>query len=126
MNWAVEGCREYLDIDKLAVPTIIQNEIDTYKFEQDSIAQFIEECCTTVEQWQIDYPTQTGQYINLENFKAKNPEVYKAYRRFCEQNGEYALKQRALSQKLKERGFSQQPEGGVRTWSGFRLNVEVT
>jgi hypothetical protein len=49
------------------------------------------------------------------------PKVYLAYKKFCEQTGEMARTQKRLTQNLKERGFTQQPEGSVRRWKGFYL-----
>lgn len=123
LNWAVLGCRDYFDLDGLSVPKVIQDEIDAYRFEQDSIAQFVADRFETMKAFQEEFP---DVYIDEERFKAKNPEVYTEYKKFCEVNGENARSQRRLSQNLAERGFTQQPENGVRTWKGFRLNkIEV-
>lgn len=43
LAWAVQGARDHIELDGLGVPPVIQAEIDKYKFEQDSIAQFIAE-----------------------------------------------------------------------------------
>lgn len=123
LAWLVSGWQQYQEKNQLATPAEIQREIDDYKFEQDSIAQFIYECCETIAAFSEQNP---DVYIAEENFKAKNPDVYAEYKKFCDANGEFARTQKRLSQNLAERGFTQQPENGVRTWKGFRLNkIEV-
>jgi putative DNA primase/helicase len=123
LNWAVQGCRDYFDLDGLDVPEIIQNEINSYRREQDSIAQFIEEACETAEQWKAAHP---NDYFLSSDFQVKNGDFYKAYSKFCETNGEYKRSQRRLTQNLNERGFVQRNSGG-RYWEGIRLldNAEV-
>lgn len=120
INWAIQGCRDYFEIDGLDVPEIIQAEIDAYKREQDSIAQFIEEACETQEQWQTANP---GDYLITANFRIKNGDLYKAYKKFCEENGEFVRSQRRLTQNMKERGFTQTNSGstGGRFWEGITL-----
>ncbi|MEO5857403.1 MAG: phage/plasmid primase, P4 family, partial [Pyrinomonadaceae bacterium] len=123
LNWAVTGCRDYFDLDGLDVPDIIQAEIDVYRREQDSIAQFIEEACQTIEQFKEADP---NTYIIPADFQVKNADLYKAYKKFCEANGEYVRAHRRLTQNLHERGFEQRNSGG-RYWQGIRLaNPEET
>ena len=119
LNWAVLGCRDYFDLDGLCVPNVIQSEIDTYRREQDSIAQFIEECCETFEQARVARP---DEYIISTDYRTANTELYRAYKRFCEENGEYLRSHRRLSQNLQERGFRQMKSGG-RYWDGIKLLV---
>ena len=121
LNWAVQGCRDYFDLDGLDTPQIIQDEIAAYKREQDSIAQFIEERCETLEQ------AEAGQAAGLAGFayspadyRVKNGDLYEAYKTFCKDAGEYLRSQRRLSQNLKERGFKQIMSGG-RYWEGIKL-----
>lgn len=118
LNWAVTGCRDYLDLDSLEVPDVIQAEITKYKFEQDSIAQFIEECCTTLEQARNRV---SEDYIIAGDFHVTNADLYKAYKQFCIENGEYQLKHKKLTQNMTERGFNQRNSGG-RFWEGIRLS----
>lgn len=117
LAWAVQGCRDYFEVDSLDVPETIQREIDAYRYEQDSIMQFIEECCYTYEQALSDWP---DKFVDPINFETDNTSIYKAYRHFCESNGEFPLKHRRLSQKLIERGFKQINRRG-RLWQGIRL-----
>lgn len=116
LAWLFAGWRRYREKNQLTTPPEIEAEIAAYKFEQDSIAQFIAECCEV-------FPPDDDDFSVLDKirYRAANPSVYAAYKRFCEANGEFARSQRRLSQNLAERGFVQQPVNGVRTWTGFRL-----
>lgn len=119
INWAVQGCRDYFEIDGLDVPEIIAGEIASYRREQDSIAQFIEEACQTIEQYQEIRPDETAP----TGFRVSNSDLYKAYKKFCDANGEYVRSHRRLTQNMHERGFRQINSGsaGGRFWEGIRL-----
>ena len=104
LNWMVQGCLEYLNNSDLKTPPIVQDEIDLYKYEQDSIAQFIDECC------EIDASYQTA-----------NGDLYKKYVEFCKEAGEYQRSQRRFTQNLKERGFEQTRNFGQRVWQGISI-----
>ncbi len=118
MNWAVQGCRDYFEVDGLDVPEVIQVEIDRYKKEQDSIAQFIEEACRTYDEAVAEDPEA---YLTPANFTVKNSDLYKAYKSFCEANGEFLRSHRRLTQNMHERGFRQINSAG-RYWEGIELN----
>jgi len=115
LNWAVTGCRDYLDLDGLDVPAVIQAEIDAYRREQDSIAQFIEERCVTLEQ-----ARERVDYVIASEYQVSNAELYKAYKQFCIDNGEFLRSHRRLTQNMTERGFQQKNSGG-RYWEGIKL-----
>jgi putative DNA primase/helicase len=117
LAWAVQGCRDYLDLNGLDVPDIIQTEIDSYRREQDSIAQFIEECCETIEHARVRRPED---YLVPADYRVSNSDLYRAYKRFCEENGEYLRSHRRLTQNMQERGFRQHNSAG-RYWDGIRL-----
>ena len=117
LTWAVQGCRDYFDLDGLDVPDCIQAEIDTYRREQDSIAQFIEERCETIEQGRERLP---DKYLIPADYRVSNKDLYAAYKEFCTANGEYLRSHRRLTQNMHERGFHQLNSGG-RYWDGVKL-----
>lgn len=117
LKWAVDGCRDYFDLDGLDVPDVIQAEIDTYRREQDSIAQFIEERCETIEQGRERLP---DKYLIPADYRVSNKDLYAAYKEFCTANGEYLRSHRRLTQNMHERGFSQGRQSG-RYWDGVKL-----
>lgn len=105
LNWMITGTQLYLNNNDLQVPASIQSEIDLYKYEQDSIAQFLDEA------------SETGI-----NYSVSNKELYARYKEFCSDNGEELRSHKRLSQNLKERGF-EQDKSGARYWNGLRLKV---
>lgn len=119
LNWAVQGCLDYIEHDSLRTPPVIQAEIDAYKYEQDSIAQFLEEHCQTVAQGRT-VAQANGGYFNELDFRAMNSDVYARYRLHCKDNGEFPFKQKRFSQMLIEKGFKKGNSGG-RYWEGLRL-----
>lgn len=115
--WAVQGARDYFETDGLDVPAVIQAEIDRYRFEQDSIAQFIEEKCYTIGQARENRPEI---FHNDLDFRISNGDLYEAYKKFCNANGEYCFSHRRLSRNMTDRGFKQHNSAG-RYWEGIRL-----
>jgi putative DNA primase/helicase len=104
LEWMLEGC-EMWQIHGLRPPEAVTAATTAYKKEQDTLAEFIEECCIK----------ETG----AETGKA---DVYKAYVKWAESNGEHPMKQRTLTTALEERGWLEsksRKEG--RSWDGWKL-----
>lgn len=104
LNWAVQGCLEYLNKSDLDVPKSIQDEIDLYKYEQDLIAQFITEC--------LDFDDQ---------FTTDHQKLYEAYRDFCNQIGSYPFKKPTFTIRMKQKGFEQKNGSGYSYWKNIAL-----
>lgn len=117
LAWAVQGARDYFEMAGLDVPRVIQDEIDAYRKEQDSIAQFLEERCQTIEQAREIRP---DRYFADTEFEVTNSELYSAYEKFCKSNGEYQRSHRRFTQNMLERGFRQGRQRS-RYWEGLRL-----
>lgn len=124
LAWAVQGCRDYFEMDGLDVPPVIQAEIDAYKYEQDSIAQFLAERCQTWEQFQTIKEATPNVWAMESEFETANGDMYAAYKKFCSDNGLYTFSQPRLSRNLKERGYRQRNSGG-RKWEKIRVLGDV-
>lgn len=122
LAWAVQGSLDYFEMGGLDAPKVIQAEIDAYRFEQDSIAQFIQYCLETVDSFKLARP---DEYVIVSNFEADNGKTFETYKKYCNQTGEFCYHQRLLTQKLRERGFTQYPDGGRRKWTGFRIRYDL-
>jgi putative DNA primase/helicase len=121
LAWAVQGARDYFEIDGLDTPPAITAEIERYRREQDSILQFIEECCETAEDLRKLFP---DEHIPDEIIVTQNGDLYNAYKKFCYENGEHPKSHRRLSLKLHEKGFKQiRANSGPRSWIGIRLKM---
>ena len=104
LEWMIEGCEKW-QIHGLAPPETVKAATNAYKKEQDTLAEFIEECCVK------DSTTATTK-----------ADVYKAYVKWAETNGEHPMKQRTLTTALEERGWIEaksRAEG--RAWDGWKL-----
>jgi putative DNA primase/helicase len=117
LAWAVQGCRDYLEVNGFDTPEVIQKAIEEFRRSQDSIGQFLEERCETLIEARARAP---DEYQNPNEFRVYNADLYRAYKKFCDENGEYSRSHRILSQSMKERGYKQQNSGG-RYWEGLRL-----
>ena len=120
LAWAVQGARDYFEMDGLDTPPVIQAEIDAYRKEQDSIAQFLEERCQTIEQARELRERNAGIYFTDNEFEVPNSDLYQAYEKFCRSNGEYQRSHRRFTQNMLERGFKQDRQRS-RYWEGLRL-----
>lgn len=87
LRWAVEGCLEW-QADGLQVPTEVADATDAYRAEEDLLGDFLAACCK-------EDPGIT----------ATATELYKAYQRWAEDDGERAWSQTAFGRALGERGF---------------------
>lgn len=104
-NWALEGCMKW-QREGLKPPSKVVAATEEYKEEMDSLGSFIEECC-------VLRPTSIVAVKDL----------YQEYSSWCEENGEFPMKNRMFSKRLKERGFKQDRDssGTKRIWCGIGL-----
>ncbi len=84
--------------------------------EQDSVAQFLEECCRFVKGWNDEDQLE-------RELRIRNGDLYRAYTNFCKSKRTYPESHRRLSQRLKKRGLRQINSGG-RYWEGIQLNKQ--
>jgi putative DNA primase/helicase len=103
--WAVQGCLAW-QRDGLGVPPAVRGATDAYKAESDTAGRFLDERC------------YQGPVAKVASSK-----LYRAYMRWCHDNGEQPISQRELRQQLLQRGFQEPTKlHGVMTWRG--LGVE--
>ena len=112
LNWAIEGCLEWQQFG-LGTPAEVTEATEEYRNEMDLLNDFLTECCT-----------------ESTDEKVPSKDLYKAYSIWCEQNGEFQLKQNWFGRKLKEKGFASKQLGPkrVRYWIGLDLieSIELT
>ena len=96
LAWAVKGCLQWQE-EGLGIPEEVKVATQSYRCEMDILADFISDCCT------ID-----------ESASVAVKDLYEAYRRWCDLNGEKALKKPSLARKLQDKGFlTVRGSGGV-------------
>lgn len=101
LAWAVQGCLEWQK-NGLQTPDEVKTATNGYREEMDVIGAFLAECC-----------------ILTPEVKVIASDLYETYKRWCDENGEFALNQRSFGMKLTERGLDRTQAGGRRWWKGI-------
>jgi len=107
LNWALGGLAEYLE-EGLEAPEKVQEATQAYRAENDSLEQFIIECC------------------DVDKLKVcKNSELYNQYLNFCAMSGLKALSPHKFSPELNTREGvkSTKSKHGV-NWLGIALKPD--
>ena len=90
LNWAAQGCREYLKTG-LGEPEEVKAATNMYKAEMDIMANFLSECCEVSTQ-----------------LETRSQKLYEVYENWCRANGERPLTQTKFSLRLIEKGFKKE------------------
>jgi putative DNA primase/helicase len=105
LAWAVKGCLEW-QARGLDEPAEVTAATNAYRDEQDVLGSFISDCCV-VQPWA----------------KVSARDLYRAYMKWCEENGEHPLAQRNFGMRLAERGFlSKKGTAGRYFWESIGLS----
>ncbi|MBF0474659.1 MAG: DNA primase [Deltaproteobacteria bacterium] len=109
LAWAVRGCISWQK-DGLGVPEEVKTATSDYQDDMDTVAQFIDDCCT----------------IDPEE-KERKADIYKAYLDWSEKTGNRALVQPKFSQRLTAKGMQSIRFGKNRDhyWQGLALNSNL-
>jgi len=107
LAWAVEGCLAW-QREGLNPPEEVTKATEKYREEMDILGDFLAEYC-------VVEPTASE----------KNVDLYKAYCRWCEEEGEKPVSQKTFSQSLQERGYRNEKTMHGRIWHGLQLNDEA-
>lgn len=106
LQWAVDGCIAWQQ-GGLAFPEKIEQAVSEYRDEMDLLGEWLEEQCC------ID-PTAD----------CSNTELYKNYRKYCEDRAQKMLHHKNFSQELRSRGMEQYRTKRERRWRGIRPLTE--
>jgi putative DNA primase/helicase len=107
LAWAVQGCLAW-QREGLGAPEQVREANEAYRNEMDVLGPFLEECCV----------------IGKVRCVASN-DLYAAYTKWCQESGEHPISQKALGERLKERGcVPGKGSQGRRTWRGLGLTRE--
>jgi putative DNA primase/helicase len=101
LNWALLGCRDWLE-HGLGEPDEVQQATNAYRASQDSVGAFLKECCVTLPQARIR--------ANL------------LFETYSEWSGDEITTARQFGDNLRERGYrSERGHGGGYYWHGIGL-----
>jgi P4 family phage/plasmid primase-like protien len=105
LAWAVAGCLEW-QLYGLEAPDEVKKATGQYQSEMDAVAQFIEECCTV-----------------LDDLAVRSSSIYAAWVAWCKSNGEAETSNKAFSLKLEEKGFKKTKRKNGVWFIGIGLNA---
>jgi putative DNA primase/helicase len=108
LRWVVKGCLLW-QMNGLEPPKAVKDATDAYRRDMDVVGRFIGECC-----YLKDYA------------KVESTTLYQAYGKWCNDNGETALSQRKLADRLHERGLrndTRSPTTDRIQWTGIGLRA---
>lgn len=109
LAWMIHGCGMWQE-QGLAPPARVTAATKEYRDDMDILKDFLDELCVTGE----------GQEVS-------NTELYAAFRRWADDNGEREKSQRWFSQALHDRGFRQAASRKRgRRWEGLALRPTTT
>ncbi len=107
LAWAVRGCTAW-QRDGLGQPKEVREATDNFRDEMDALGGLLDEHCVIDPQASV-----------------RSSDLYLAYKKWAEENGERVLSKKAVAMRLTERGFGRfKGTRGARCWSGLRLRGE--
>ena len=109
LNWLIQGCIDW-QREGFAEPKEVTDATTDYRADQDVVARFIEDCCTTGE-----------------NQIAEAGQLYSSWVQWCTENNERPGSKKALGTRLQEHGYNagQATTGSrARTWIGIGLRAQ--
>lgn len=106
LQWAIDGCLDWQD-NFLAPPERVQVATEEYFEEEDSLGQFLEECC-----------------IFDRNCRVKTSDMYQRYGRWADASGEFTLPKKRWLQQLALRAMPSRKISGDMAIEGVRLKSE--
>ena len=105
LQWMIDGCLAW-QRDGLAPPDAVQQATREYFDTEDVLGRWLQECCE-----------------QDANAAALTGDLFKSFKGFAVENGEYAGSERRLSQMLQQRGFErwQHPKNRKRGFRGVAV-----
>ena len=105
LAWALHGARQWYKYGLGKGVSAVRAATDLYKSDMDVLGAFLTERCEL----------KPGSTTSIKD-------LYAAYKRWAEDNGERSMSKRMLGILLKERGFRQTPNHhGAREWLGIAI-----
>ena len=108
MAWIIEGAKKVISRNfHIPCPACVEDAIKSYREDNDWLGHFLGECCEVAA-----------------NYTEKSGELYRAYRCYCAQTGEYARSTADFYNALEMAGFSRRRTKVGITVYGLRLQDE--
>lgn len=109
LQWAIDGCLSW-QRNGLSSPAIVKNATETYFAAEDTLGQWVEECCVTGRR-----------------YWTSGKALFESWCGWRERNGERPESQKRFSQNLDARGFAPEPRGHAKTrgFAGIGLRTDA-
>ena len=109
LNWCIEGLRRYLENGRrLAPPAKVVAATARFRSESDMVGRFL------AQEMKVDVLGTIERAA-----------LYKIYLKWCEDEGERPVSNRAVIKYLRERGFDERKLGGAMCWTGIRIKNAI-
>lgn len=105
LQWAIDGCLEF-QRDRLMPPLAIMEATKDYLQAEDTLLQWVDECCTDTE----------GQ-------KERSSVLYKNYSHWCERVGEHPHSAKRWLSNIREKGYEVRRLDGYNTVQRLKLRA---
>jgi putative DNA primase/helicase len=107
LNWAVEGCREYL-ADGLGYPEEVIQATAEYRAESDLIKRFLDDSC-----------------VRAESLQAKARSLYQSFTKWAEETGESKMTETAFGKRMREKGFEKKSTATGNVYLGVGIKSPI-
>ena len=109
LAWAIEGAKLFAaNRFKLDIPDVVEEATDEYREREDWLTNFINERC-----------------VREPNERTQARELYRAYKDWAEEAGDYVRREREFSVAMETAGFQSVSPKNRRYWVGLRLDQEA-
>lgn len=103
LRWILAGCQEW-QRDGEQVPKAVRDQTTEYRDSQDSVGQWIMDCCEL-----------------RSDATSTSAELYGSFKTWCESNGEWVTSQKRFCAALNDRGFVLSRTNSSRFYRGIEL-----
>ena len=108
LSWMIEGAKEFIEAEyNLPACAVVEEARAKYREQNDWLESFLNDCCLLGD---------------LE--KCAGGKLYKAYRQWCQDTGEYCRRNRDFTDALRKSGFDSKKVKGISTWEGLTLSPD--
>jgi putative DNA primase/helicase len=112
LAWMIQGCRQYT-AGGLDEPESVRVATNLYERDQDTVNQFLEECCTTGE------PTRQDLHVRISELRS-------SYEAWCREAGFDSVTAKSFTQRLRTHGITTSRTMSARFYDGVRLADHMT
>jgi P4 family phage/plasmid primase-like protien len=114
LAWAVRGCRDWIadggGLKGLAISDSIRNATDAHQQDQDTIGEFLDDCCVLRER--------------VPDVSCRVSTLYHRFDGWARAHGEEVKTMKQFGKEMKRRGLGSFARGGGKKWFPVGLQVE--